>query len=122
HQALERGQPSRRTVHGSHDGVQRWVELQVEPSEGTGRDRHALVVFRELDSDEAAGRDASVGPDAEVAAASLEQELRRAREQLAITLEDRDITIEELRSSNEELQSINEQYRSALEEMETSQE
>jgi two-component system CheB/CheR fusion protein len=52
----------------------------------------------------------------------LEEELKRAKEQLQATLEESESSNEELKASNEELQSINEELRSATEELETSKE
>jgi two-component system, chemotaxis family, CheB/CheR fusion protein len=52
----------------------------------------------------------------------LEEELRRAKEQLQATVEESESSNEELKASNEELQSINEELRSATEELETSKE
>jgi two-component system CheB/CheR fusion protein len=52
----------------------------------------------------------------------LEEELKRAKEQLQATVEESETSNEELKASNEELQSINEELRSATEELETSKE
>lgn len=52
----------------------------------------------------------------------LEDELRRTREQLQMTVEQSETSSDELKASNEELQSINEELRSATEELETSKE
>lgn len=56
------------------------------------------------------------------AAARLEGELQRTKDQLRVTIEQYETSTEELRASNEELQAINEELRSATEELETSKE
>ncbi len=53
---------------------------------------------------------------------TLEQELKKAKETLQITIEELETTNEELTSSNEELQSTNEELQSTNEELETSKE
>ena len=53
---------------------------------------------------------------------ALENELKRTKERLNITIEDMTTSNEELKSANEELQSMNEESQSTNEELETSKE
>jgi two-component system CheB/CheR fusion protein len=121
-EALERGGSTQRTVRAEIDGLPRLINLHVSPLQVEHRPAYALIVFDERVDVEMAVTGAAEDMPGGAAILRLEQEIRRAREQLGTTLEERDITVEELRTTNEELQSINEQHRTALEEMETSQE
>ncbi|HEX7241094.1 MAG TPA: chemotaxis protein CheB, partial [Longimicrobiaceae bacterium] len=121
YQALEKGLPTTRRVRADGNGGGE-VTLRVTPIAGDeGGGRFALVVFEELAWTEA-------GPEAPDAAvrgrevARLEEELRRAREQLEYTSVARDRTVEELRAANDEMHSVNEEQRAASEELETSRE
>jgi len=129
HEVLEEGTPTRRSIRGQANGRPSGVLLHLSAVEADeGRRPYVLVVFDE--GPEVAAETAPVGAgggDGEVRTdgqevTRLEQDVRRAREQLSVVLRERDSTVESLRSANEELQSINEQHRTALEEMETSQE
>ena len=122
-EALDSGVPIQRTVKVEIDAVPRVVDLHVSPLKMGDQEVYALIVFDEhVDVDGAVTDDDDDDAPGRAAIVHLEQELRRAREQLGATLEERDITVEELWTTNEELQSINEQYRTGIEEMETSQE
>jgi two-component system CheB/CheR fusion protein len=111
-----------RAVDLERDGRLLSVSIEVRPV----RDQEQvggfqLVVFHE-------GAPRSAEPPTEVdneqtpILLQLEEELKRAKEQLQATVEDSESSNEELKASNEELQSINEELRSATEELETSKE
>ncbi|HEX8271334.1 MAG TPA: chemotaxis protein CheB [Longimicrobiaceae bacterium] len=128
HQAFQRGVPTVRSVrvdgNGDGDGG-RVVKLRVHPSPaGEGAEKFALVLFEEQESPEAGGAAPPVagGAGRGRGVARLEEELRRAKEQLEAVSAARDRTVEELQSANEELRSINEEQRAAAEELETSRE
>ena len=107
------------------DGQFRAVTITVRSVPATMRPESGafLVTF-----EEAAGNAPIADPHAESksgvteAAARLEGELQRTRDQLRVTIEQYETSTEELRASNEELQAINEELRSATEELETSKE
>ncbi|MEX2471167.1 MAG: ATP-binding protein, partial [Gemmatimonadota bacterium] len=127
HEVLEERTDTERSVRVDSDGRSSIVALRLSPVDGDeGRKPYVLVVFDESaetkeDVSPASGEDGEDRPGgAEIA--RLEEDVRRAREQLSSVLKERDGTVESLRAANEELQSINEQHRTALEEMETSQE
>jgi len=117
YQAFAKGLPTTRPV--SADGGAPAVSLQVRPLADEGSTgKFALVVFAEPAP--AGGPGAAAAPVP--AAALLEEELRRTREQLESTSDARDRTVEELQAANEELRSINEEQKAAGEELETSRE
>lgn len=118
YQAFEKGLSTSRSVPG-HDG-EGPVRLRVGPPTGAGETgRFALVVLEE----EAPPPLALPEPDGGAAAAAgVERELLRAREQLEHASMARDRTVEELQAANEELRSINEEQKAAGEELETSRE
>jgi len=113
YQAFEKGVATSRPVAAGEGGGA--VRLRVHPpmgGEGTGR--FALVV---LDDEPAAA------PGGEATApGALQEELRRAREQLESASAARDHTVGALRAANQELRSINEEQMAAGEELETSRE
>ncbi|HWK90395.1 MAG TPA: chemotaxis protein CheB, partial [Longimicrobium sp.] len=116
YQAFEKGLPTTRRVR---DGDGRAVDVRVTPPLDDGQaGRYALVVFEERAAP-APGPAAAPGADT---AHGLEEELRRAREQLEATSAARDRTVRELRSANDEMHSVNEEQRAAAEELETSRE
>ena len=122
-EAMDRGVSMQRTVKIEIDALPRVIDLHVSPLNMGDQEVYALIVFDEhVDVDRAVTDDTDADAPGRAGIVHLEQELRRAREQLGATLEERDTTVEELWTTNEELQSINEQYRTGIEEMETSQE
>jgi two-component system CheB/CheR fusion protein len=117
YQAFEKGLPTTRPVRGEGDGAFP-VTLQVRPqADDAEAGKFALVVFGEP----APAADGPGAPPAS-AVALLEEELRRAHEQLDSTSAARDRTVEELQAANQELRSINEEQKAAGEELETSRE
>jgi two-component system CheB/CheR fusion protein len=126
HQAFQRGAPTVRSVRvdGNGDGG-RVVSLRVHPSAASeGAEKFALVLLEEQESPgpEAGAAPAAGGRKRGRGVARLEEELRRATEQLEAVSAARDRTVEELQGANEELRSINEEQRAAGEELETSRE
>ncbi|HEX2188244.1 MAG TPA: chemotaxis protein CheB [Longimicrobiaceae bacterium] len=125
HRAFQLGEPTVRGVRidgdGNGDGG-RVVNLQVLPAAaGAGAEKFALVLFEEQESPTPPGEPVpSAGGGRGIA--HLEEELRRAKEQLEAVSAARDRTVEELQSANEELRSINEEQRAAAEELATSRE
>jgi two-component system CheB/CheR fusion protein len=111
-----------RTVDLERDGRQLSVSIEVRPvrnQEQVGG--FQLVLFHEgapRSAEPAAGVDDEQTP----ILLQLEEELKRAKEHLQVTVEESESSNEELKASNEELQSINEELRSATEELETSKE
>ena len=119
YQAFEKGLATTRAVPVEGDGLLP-VTLQVRPFTDDGvPGKFALVVFAEAAP--SAGGNGDGAPDGP-AAARLEEELRRTREQLESTSVARDRTVEELQAANQELRSINEEQKAAGEELETSRE
>jgi two-component system CheB/CheR fusion protein len=98
------------------------VSLEVRPV----RDQEQVGGFQLVVFHEGAPRTAepAAEPDDEQTPIllQLEEELKRSKEQLQVTVEESESSNEELKASNEELQSINEELRSATEELETSKE
>jgi two-component system CheB/CheR fusion protein len=125
YQAFEKGLPTVRRVRLDGDGGG-GVGLRVTPAvEEERAGKFALVVLEPLAEpagDGAAGPGPADDPGQARTAALLEEELRRAREQVEFASTARDRTVEELQAANEELRSINEEQRAAAEELETSRE
>jgi two-component system CheB/CheR fusion protein len=96
------------------------IEVIPVPAPGAG-EGYQLIVFHEAPSAPKGDVDESEAEHTPLIL-QMEEELRRAREQLQITIEESETSGEELKASNEELQSINEELRSATEELETSKE
>ncbi|MGE7136619.1 CheR family methyltransferase [Luteibacter sp. NPDC031894] len=97
------------------------VTIEVWPVRNQESDAgYQLVIFREGPAPEAATSETQ--QEQVPLLLQLEEELKRAKEQLQATMEESESSSEELRASNEELQSINEELRSATEELETSKE
>ncbi|HEX6368926.1 MAG TPA: chemotaxis protein CheB [Longimicrobium sp.] len=123
YQAFEKGLATTRRVPMDGPGSPR-ISLRVAaPLEDGEAGRFALVTFSEqpeVESHVEAEVEAPA-PDA-AAGASLDEELRLAREQLESTSAARDQTVAELQSANDELLSINEEQMAASEELETSRE
>ena len=111
-------------------GRERVTRLHVGPVGGpASQDGLAEVVFFELDPEtvERLGSAAvDIGDDengeANPTIAGLEDEVRRLRARIQVTIEEGETSTEELKASNEELQSINEELQSTTEELETSKE
>jgi two-component system CheB/CheR fusion protein len=119
YQAFEKGLATTRRVHVDGPGSPRVSVRVAVPLEDGEAGRFALVTFSEhaeLDGDGEAP-----APDA-AGAASVEEELRLAREQLESTTAARDLTVAQLQAANDELHSINEEQKAASEELETSRE
>jgi two-component system, chemotaxis family, CheB/CheR fusion protein len=104
---------------GRDEGVS--VSLEVRPIHDKDSDvTYYLVVFQQGSA--LALPQGAADPEETPILLQLEEELKRAKEQLQTTLEESEASSEELKASNEELQSINEELRSATEELETSKE
>jgi two-component system CheB/CheR fusion protein len=111
-----------RTVDLERDGRQLSVSIEVRPvrnQEQVGG--FQLVLFHE-GAPRSAEPVAGVDDEQTPILLQLEEELKRAKEHLQVTVEESESSNEELKASNEELQSINEELRSATEELETSKE
>ena len=111
-----------RAVDIERDGHMLSVSIEVRPI----RDEDQVGGFHLVVFHEGPGRRAAPVADADNEQTpillQLEEELKRAKEQLQATVEESESSNEELKASNEELQSINEELRSATEELETSKE
>jgi two-component system CheB/CheR fusion protein len=104
------------------DGKALSVSVEAMPVRDQKTDAgYQLLVFHEQ-----AAPDATISSDGTSEQAplllQLEDELKRSKERLQVTVEESETAAEELKASNEELQSINEELRSATEELETSKE
>jgi two-component system CheB/CheR fusion protein len=121
-QAGQDGRPVRsRAVPIERDGKTLGVAIEVRPVRDQDLDAgYQLVIFHEVQAREVTH--AENGDEQTPMLLQLEEELKRAKEQLQITVEESESSSEELKASNEELQSINEELRSATEELETSKE
>ncbi len=109
-------------VRMERDGRLSSITIEVRPvrDQETGAG-YQLVVFHEQAAAEKPPGEED-GTEQTPILLQLEEELKRAKEQLQITIEESETSAEELKASNEELQSINEELRSATEELETSKE
>jgi two-component system, chemotaxis family, CheB/CheR fusion protein len=111
-----------RAVDLERDGRLLSVSIEVLPV----RNQEQVGGFQLVVFHEGAPRSATPATDADDEQTpillQLEEELKRAKEQLQATVEESESSNEELKASNEELQSINEELRSATEELETSKE
>lgn len=111
-----------RAVDIERDGHMLSVNIEVRPI----RDEDQVGGFQLVVFHEGPARRAASVTDADNEQTpillQLEEELKRAKEQLQATVEESESSNEELKASNEELQSINEELRSATEELETSKE
>jgi two-component system CheB/CheR fusion protein len=105
------------------DGGVLSVTIEVRPVRDEDTDAgYQLVVFHEQDASAKPAPEDDPSIEQTPILLQLEEELKRAKEQLQITVEESETSGEELKASNEELQSINEELRSATEELETSKE
>ncbi len=114
---------ARRVKTHVEDGRSRVLTMIVRPvPESDMGGPFVMILFDEIDDSmvcETTGSDADRHDHVVV---HLEEELRRAKEQLQGTIEQSETSNEELKASNEELQAINEELRSTTEELETSKE
>jgi two-component system CheB/CheR fusion protein len=122
-QSSQDGRPVRsRAVDWERDGKSVTVSIEVRPVRDQDSDAgYQLVIFHEGPVRATGNVDESDLEQTPILL-QLEEELKRAKEQLQITVEESETSNEELKASNEELQSINEELRSATEELETSKE
>jgi two-component system CheB/CheR fusion protein len=108
-------------VRLDRDGKPVSVTIEVRPVRDQETEAgYQLVVFHEQPVADAVVSD--LASEQTPLLLQLEEELKRVKEQLQITIEESETSGEELKASNEELQSINEELRSATEELETSKE
>src|SRR5436190_3293413 len=128
HQAKKEGRSAKKEgiVVGANGGSIE-ITIEVVPIKGSGRDAFYLIIFREQAivgaspvAKKAAGNRASQINDKRIA--SLEAQLKEARDSIRIITEDFEATREELQSANEEVLSSNEELQSINEELETSKE
>ena len=111
-----------RAVDLERDGRMLSVSIEVRPIRDQDQvGGFQLVVFHEGPASSAALTEDADNEQTPILL-QLEEELKRAKEQLQATVEESESSNEELKASNEELQSINEELRSASEELETSKE
>ena len=101
------------------------ISIEVIPMKGNGKEAYYLIVFKDQPSQTLEKIKAPAGKNTvleEKKIASLEAQLKEARESVRIITEDFEATREELQSSNEEVLSSNEELQSINEELETSKE
>jgi two-component system, chemotaxis family, CheB/CheR fusion protein len=109
HEVLEERTATERSVRVEIDGRPSVVELRLSPVDGDeGRKPYVLVVFDESaetpdDVSPESGEDGGADRPGAAEIARLEEDVRRAREQLSSVLKERDATVESLRAANEEL-------------------
>jgi two-component system CheB/CheR fusion protein len=117
----------------ARDGQSLTVSVEVIPIKAAATGRHLLILFKETPAEaparRPAARPASGRGRGRGRAGAEEEEVRRLREQLAVTraslqtiIEEHEATEEEIRASNEEIQSGNEELQSTNEELETAKE
>ena len=121
YQAFEKGLATTRRVRMDGPGSPHVTVEVAAPLEDGEAGRFALVTFSEHAGIDGNGDGEPHAPDA-AAGASVDEELRLAREQLESTSAARDQTVAQLQSVNDELHSINEEQKAASEELETSRE
>ncbi len=98
------------------------VRILVSPlGETESLEGLALVLFEEI-APPVKGAKKQVLPKNDPVLVHLESELKEAKEQLQMMIEEFETSNEELRSSNEELSSMNEELQSSNEELSTSKE
>lgn len=115
----------RKGVAIEHNDGHIGIDLTVKPVLGHNALRGLMmVIFKELDISAKKKRTGKQpkAPAKNVAVETLEQELRRTKENLQTTIEELQTANDELKSTNEELQSTNEELQSSNEELETSKE
>jgi two-component system, chemotaxis family, CheB/CheR fusion protein len=113
----------------SNGGLQE-VSIEVVPIKGYGKDNFYLIIFKENGfnyQSSAAGeknktKENKLTGSEEKRIATLEAQLKEARDTIKIITEDFEATREELQSANEEVLSSNEELQSINEELETSKE
>jgi len=127
HRAKKEGRASyKEGIIVNLNGDSREIAIEVIPIRGNGKEAYYLIVFKEHPSTPITEKTKS--PEGKnilfgvKKIASLEGQLREARESIKIITEDFEATREELQSANEEVLSSNEELQSINEELETSKE
>ncbi len=130
HRAKKEGRSAKKEgimIH--YNGTSQEITIEVVPMRGSGKEAFYLIVFKE--SGNSVGLETEkIKPQihnkssnhSEKRIASLEAQLKEARESIKIITEDFEATREELQSANEEVLSSNEELQSINEELETSKE
>ncbi|MGH8273983.1 MAG: CheR family methyltransferase, partial [Gammaproteobacteria bacterium] len=103
-----------RQVRVQTDGKAELIGLTVQPL--TGAENQLLVLFEDLESDEAQGPPNEGESDMAI---QLERELRETQESLQTTIEEMETSNEELQSTSEELETGKDELQSANEELHT---
>jgi two-component system CheB/CheR fusion protein len=120
--ATDKRECLRKGVSIEHDGGHISIDLTVKPLlEPRALHGLMMVQFKEIDISakrKGAGKQGGTGTR-NLAAATLEQELRHTRENLQTTIEELETSNEELQSTNEELQSTNEELETSKEELQS---
>lgn len=111
-------------VRVKQNGSFRTVDLEIVPLPRIDDRQHRLIFFREPSESEVPSKSRKAKGTASEAKETdiLRRELADAREQLRLTVEDKDAAVEGLRAANEEIQSSNEELQSINEELETAKE
>jgi two-component system CheB/CheR fusion protein len=136
HRAKAEGRSSRKEgIVMSTNGTTQEISIEVVPITGNGKGQFYLIIFKDLDNVPLVPG-AKLKPvkiknkeTAEKRIASLQAQLKDAKDNIKIISEDFEASREELRtaneeilSSNEELQSINEELESSTEELQSTNE
>jgi two-component system CheB/CheR fusion protein len=120
--ATDKRECLRKGVTIEHDGGHISIDLTVKPLlEPIALSGLMMVQFKEIDisaKSKGAGKQGKKGTR-NLAAATLEQELRHTRENLRTTIEELETANEEMQSTNEELQSTNEELETSKEELQS---
>src|SRR5688572_14180791 len=101
------------------------IAIEVIPMKANGKDNYFLIIFQPENGKADPGSETRVVVSKETRSnqiASLEKQLKEAREHIRIINEEFEATREELQSANEEVLSSNEELQSINEELETSKE
>lgn len=128
HRAKKEGRPAKKDgIVMGVNGHSMEISIEVVPIKGNGKDIFYLIIFKENTQAPAVSlskaRPSSKNQQtAEKRIASLESQLKEARDSIKIITEDFEATREELQSANEEVLSSNEELQSINEELETSKE
>jgi two-component system CheB/CheR fusion protein len=128
HRAKKEGRTTRKDgIIFKHNNATLDITIEVIPIKGNDKDSYYYIIFKENPvsvitntKTKKAGIKTQLMTEKRIA--SLEAQLKEARESIKIITEDFEATREELQSANEEVLSSNEELQSINEELETSKE
>jgi two-component system CheB/CheR fusion protein len=123
-QAKKEGQPVKK-LGLQFNGDAKDITIEVIPIKANARDNYFLIIFQPSNGESEAKpkKTIPISKDAKnERIASLEKQLKEARESMRMMSEEFEATREELQSANEEVLSSNEELQSINEELETSKE